>query len=119
MNTEKTDDDKLKANDGTTLDIAVGDDEALPAGLERMRSGVIAVTRIYLPIGLFLIFSKIERSTLAMNLPYGEIYLSFILNFLAILPIGKILAFWEISRSVSIAYLLFNRYNDGPGQRHL
>ncbi|MBW2278379.1 MAG: hypothetical protein JRF63_12870 [Deltaproteobacteria bacterium] len=55
MNTEKTDDDKLKANDGTTLDIAVGDDEVLPTGLERMRTGVIAVTKLYCPNGHNLI----------------------------------------------------------------
>jgi hypothetical protein len=51
MNQPKPDDDKLNANDGTTLDIAVGDDEELPPGLERLRSGVIAVTRLYCPKG--------------------------------------------------------------------
>lgn len=51
MNGDRSDDDKLKANDGTTLDIAVGDDEVLPPGLERMRSGVIAVTKLYCPNG--------------------------------------------------------------------
>lgn len=51
MNTGKTDDDKLKANDGTTLDIAVGEEETLPPGLERLRSGVIAVTKLYCPNG--------------------------------------------------------------------
>jgi hypothetical protein len=51
MDTSKPDDEKLKANDGTTLDIAVSDDEALPRGLERLRSGVIAVTELYCPNG--------------------------------------------------------------------
>jgi hypothetical protein len=51
MSTAASDDDKLKANDGTTLDIVVGDEEALPPGLERLRSGVIVVTKLYCPNG--------------------------------------------------------------------
>ncbi len=56
MNTNQPNDDKsVKANDGTTLDIVVDDREALPHGLVRLRSGVIAVTQLYCPNGHNLI----------------------------------------------------------------
>ena len=50
-----TDNEKNKANDGTTLDIVVDDREALPHGLVRLRSGVIAVTKLFCPNGHNLI----------------------------------------------------------------
>jgi hypothetical protein len=44
-------DKQMKTNDGTTLDIVVDDRDALPHGLVRLRSGVIAVSRLYCPNG--------------------------------------------------------------------
>ena len=55
MTTGNSNGDTPKANDGTTLDIVVDDREALPHGLVRLRSGVIAVTKLFCPNGHNLI----------------------------------------------------------------
>ncbi|MFO8071492.1 MAG: hypothetical protein R6V85_06415 [Polyangia bacterium] len=49
--TNEKQEEATKANDGTTLDIAIDDEEELPSGLARIRSGVIAVTRVFCPNG--------------------------------------------------------------------
>jgi hypothetical protein len=50
--------DKVRANDGTTLDIVVDENEALPHGLNRLRSGVIAVTKVFCPNGHNLVTAE-------------------------------------------------------------
>ena len=58
MTKDKPQEDRVRANDGTTLDIVVDENEALPHGLNRLRSGVIAVTQLYCPNGHNLISSE-------------------------------------------------------------
>ncbi len=55
MNNDSHNGEKIKGNDGTTLDIVVDDRESLPHGLVRLRSGVIAVTQLFCPNGHNLI----------------------------------------------------------------
>ncbi|MDD5308103.1 MAG: hypothetical protein PHU25_12345 [Deltaproteobacteria bacterium] len=47
----RQDDEKERGNDGTTLDLMVEEREALPPGLSRLRSGMIAVTQLFCPNG--------------------------------------------------------------------
>jgi len=58
MSNEKPHGDRLRANDGTTLDIVVDENEALPHGLNRLKSGVIAVTKAYCPNGHNLVTAE-------------------------------------------------------------
>ena len=55
MNNDNSSDEKFNANDGTTLDIVIEDNKALPHGLLRLHSGVIAVTQLFCPNGHNLI----------------------------------------------------------------
>lgn len=56
MNADNTSSNQLaQGTDGTTLDIVINDDESLPKGLERLRSGVIVITQVFCPQGHNLI----------------------------------------------------------------
>jgi hypothetical protein len=58
MSNDKPQADRVRANDGTTLDIVIDETEALPHGLNRLRSGVIAVTKVFCPNGHNLISAE-------------------------------------------------------------
>jgi hypothetical protein len=58
MGNDKPQAEKLRANDGTTLDIVVDENETLPHGLNRLRSGVIAVTQVFCPNGHNLVTAE-------------------------------------------------------------
>jgi len=51
MNDVKQAPEKPIGTDGQTLDIVVDENEQLPHGLERLRSGMIVVTRLFCPNG--------------------------------------------------------------------